>query len=439
MPSFFFFICLSLSFLSAKDLGNSTKFHPIDLISSKRADLIAKYIYAKGREWETKNLFGLNIYYRHLQVWDDYEENSNNIVFNDFQFTFNEILDSIKYNENIFCPVSFENLGIICDGAHCLVACLLYDRPIHLENTPTEFDYGFDFFRSRGLESKYLDAMALQYCELKSDSYVLIVFPAAVGRDDTIEDIISAHATIVYKKEVEFTKKGGINFLLTAYENKAFIKNPRAIERRVNASFPERLLKISKARVYLLQCNNLTIIQQCKEKIRKLFRIAKKSVHCTDTHLEAIILARTLFNGNSIHCLNHRNIISSPTFDQCFESYRAWLFLNAKESAWFCIDDDAVLAAYGIKDCNDLSFLVYRNEIPGMDLPKIENHNDNQKYYQNSLDDILFDPVNHFFYKGVKFCSLSVLKKMKECRGEKEDISNIILIDELEAAHREPF
>lgn len=431
---FFLFILLNLSFLHTETLDRSNEFHPLDLISPKRADLMAKYIYAKHREWETKCLFGVYIYYHHLQVWNGFHEGyPYKLGFGDFHKAFNELLDSVKHNGfNLSYPIPLGPTQVICNGAHRLISCLLYNKPIHVERVSTQCDYGFAFFKSRNLESKYLDAMALQYCELKPDSYVLTIFPSAVGWHDEIESILNTYATIVHKKEIEFTTRGGLNFILTAYEHELFISNPIAAQCKAESCFPEKLLKINKARVYLLQCNNLQLIQKCKTEIRALFNISNNSVHSTDTHLEAIILARALFNDNSIHCLNHRNNISLPFFDHYFQSYRAWLASNGKEPEWFCVDGGAILAAYGLRDCNDLDFLFYQNENLHTNIVGIENHNSQLKYYTISLDDILFDPDNYFFYKGVKFCSLSVLRKMKEHRGEMKDIFDILLINKMQ-------
>lgn len=434
--AFLFFLLTVSSFLHAEISRASNEFDPLDLISPKRADLMAKYIYAKHREWDTKCLFGVNIYYRHLQVWNGFHEaHPYKLGFNDFYKAFNELLDSIKhkgFNPDYAVPLG--PTGVISNGAHRLVSCLLYNQLVQVEQVPTQCNYGFEFFKKKKLESKYLDAMALQYCELKPDSYMLIVFPSAAGKNEEVENILSTYTEIVYKKEIAFTLKGSVNFILTAYEHEPFLQNDQAARQKTLACFPKNMLKANKARVYLLQAENLQAVKQCKAAIRNLFNIANHSVHATDTHQEAIILAQMFFNENSLHFLNHRNAISTPIFDHYFEAYRTWMVSNAKESEWFCIDGGGVLAAYGLRDCNDLDFLSFGNEAFAIQIPGIENHNAQLKYYSTSLDDILFDPDNYFFYKGVKFCSLSILKKMKEKRGEAKDLFDLLLIHQSQSS-----
>lgn len=282
-----------------------------------------------------------------------------------------------------------------------------------------------------GVEPAHSDTMALKFCEESPDSHVLFLYPSAIGYENEVEEILKTYAEIVHKKYVSFTEKGGLNFLLTAYENDGFTLNNKSLHRKACLCFPKKVLKNNPARVYLLQCESLELMRQCKTEIRALFNIAKHSVHSTDTHEEAIILARALFNDNSVQCLNHRHIISFPLFDECFKSYRNWLKYNVDKSKWFCADAEAVMAVYGLRDSDDFGYLCSQEGIPDFGIPGITNHGSQAGCYPCSLEDILSEPENHFFYKGVKFCSLSVAKKMKEQRNVARDANDIQLIANL--------
>lgn len=433
-------IGLPFSFVQAdcKDFCDCVETVPLDLVSPRRADLMAKYIYARHRDWKSSCRFGHEIYHRHLLVWNAFwEHDPPKRCFEDFRDAFDRLLDSIRQEGfNASFPVPLGLNGAICNGAHRTTACLLYGKNLVVEKIPYECSYGFDYFKSRGLESHYLDAMALQYCELKSNSYVMVVFPSAEGHEKEIEQIINTYAEIVYKKEILFTANGGFNFILTAYENEPFVlegatNNYPSARHKARLCFPEALTQRNPARVYLLECKQLDLIKACKNKIRALFHISNDSVHSTDTHAEAIVLARALFNKNSIHCLNHKKDASFPLFDHYFAQYRKWLASQKKENEWFCVDSGAVLAAYGLRECSDLDFLHYEKEIAGIDVVGIDSHNCHLHYHAIPLDDILFDPDHYFFYKGIKFCSLAVLKKMKERRGEAKDFDDIRLMNQL--------
>ena len=56
-------------------------------------------------------------------------------------------------------------------------------------------------------------------------------------------------------------------------------------------------------------------------------------------------------------------------------------------------------------------------------------HNDEMKYYQHTKEEIIFNPQNHFYYKGIKFANLGVVKAMKQFRNEEKDIVDVKLID----------
>jgi hypothetical protein len=90
---------------------------------------MAKYIYAKHRMWGTNCQFGAQLYYNHLLVWNNfYEDDPPKRSFTDYFSAFNSLLDSIDLNG--FDPlhaIPLDHGGVICNGAHRLTACLLYN------------------------------------------------------------------------------------------------------------------------------------------------------------------------------------------------------------------------------------------------------------------------------------------------------------------------
>lgn len=200
---------------------------------------------------------------------------------------------------------------------------------------------------------------------------------------------------------------------------------------KLSKCFPKKFIPRNPMRVYLLQAKNLSSIQKCKAEIRSLFKIQNDSVHTTDSYEQAIILARALFNKNSIHCLNHRKINSYSNFNKYINLYKNWIKKNQYNEEWFCIDSSGVLAAYGLRDCNDLDFLHYNEILDTECPPDIGSHNFQSDYYPVTIDTILFDPEYHFFYHGIKFCALPLVKKMKINRGERKDLRDIDLIQSL--------
>jgi len=46
-------------------------------------------------------------------------------------------------------------------------------------------------------------------------------------------------------------------------------------------------------------------------------------------------------------------------------------------------------------------------------------------------DEIIYNPPNHFYYRGIKFASLEMVKQMKSKRGEEKDISDLLPTERL--------
>ena len=51
--------------------------------------------------------------------------------------------------------------------------------------------------------------------------------------------------------------------------------------------------------------------------------------------------------------------------------------------------------------------------------------------YHTSVDDIIYNPDNYFYFNGVKFASLDVVKKLKEKRMEEKDKKDLKLVERL--------
>lgn len=413
----------------------------IDLIVPQRADVLAKYIYAKLRDWETKSKFGEEIYFHHLKVWNNFFEGEPpKRTFDDFVNSFNCVLDSIKKDgfdfKNSLVPI--DTSGRIVNGAHRLTACALYHQDVYLDCNPDYHcpDWNLEYFKLIGLEEKYLDAMAIQYCALKPSTYMLTVFPSAIGKDKEIEEILSRNGEIIYKKIINLTFEGGFNFILQAYADDPFVQqgsrnNYLDAKAKALLCFPRHLVGTSPLRTYLFECDSLERVKKCKDAIRKIYNISNHSIHSTDTHKDTLNIAKTLFNKNSIHFLNYRKEAGYVKFNCFFNNYKKWIEHTIKQDEWVIVDGSAILSAYGLRDCNDLDFIHFDDSCMNSPSCDISSHNHELQYHAFDKDDLLFDPDNFFYYKGLKFCSLKVLKAMKLKRHEPKDINDVILIDSI--------
>ncbi|MCC5831925.1 MAG: hypothetical protein JJU12_02655 [Chlamydiales bacterium] len=404
----------------------------IELLVPERADIPAKYIYAKLREWGADCKIGEQIYYHHLKVWNQfYEKCPPKNSFEDFFNCYQELLDAIKTKGfDPRFPVPVNGKGLIANGGHRVTACILYQTPVHCLGNLSYKSLKFDlaFFKNQGLEEKYLDEIALQYCRLKDNTYLVLLFPLAVGKDHLVEKTLNSYGTIIYKKCIFLSKEGAVNLISEANEKEAFVRNKENVRKKAEACFPLKLINTNPMRVYLLEAESQDQMVACESAIHQLYNMSNRSVHMTNAHQETVFLAKMLFNKNSIHFLNHHRENSFSHFTQFLHKYRRWVE-SLKNEEWMIVDGSAVLSAYGLRDCDNFNYIHFKPFDEDSGMIGITSHNRDLKFHVLAKDDLLFDPDNFFYYKGLKFSTLHVIKEMKLIRNAPKDARDVVLID----------
>jgi hypothetical protein len=165
-----------------------------------------------------------------------------------------------------------------------------------------------------------------------------------------------------------------------------------------------------------------------KAAIRALFDIGKHSVHINDSHEETLRVAEALLNSNSLHFLENARPELSGRLPEYLSTLAAWLVESRLSPEDICIGGSAVLAAYGLREGRDLDFL-HHHSLGDRALPSpLGSHNEYVELYGKSVDDLIYDPANHFYYAGFKFASLPTVAHLKMVRGERKDAADLSLI-----------
>ena len=415
---------------------------PIHLLTPERLDVTAKVIYARHRELKVKSDWAKRLYAEHLRVFNGFREpdGTEKNSFDAFLSIFHKTLDSIKANgfdrDRSLIPVGREN--ILLDGSHRIAACILDNRKVTgVFCDAAAFIYDYAFFKNytrhvkTGLVEKWSDPMALEYCRLKKNTYIVTIFPSAEGEDETVRGILQAHGKIAYEKYVKLENYAPTLLIRQMYSGEDWIGGPRncfdGARQKAELCFTKKGL----VRVFVLEANEPQSVNAAKEKIRAVFNIGNHSVHINDTNADTLKLAQIFFNENSIHFLNNARPEYFERFHTLFLYYREWLAGQQMDSSYFCVDGSAVLAAYGLRQARDLDFLHFDSEKISTGNPMVESHNHEAHHHVTERDDIIFSPENHFYYEGVKFVSLKILRAMKEKRNEEKDKKDLSLIDDL--------
>ena len=381
--------------------------NPIDLLTHKRLDVVVKYLYASN----LSSGFYKWMYKEHIKVWNNFKEGEKK-GFEDFDSAFKSIIDG-PVNE----PVPVNSDGHIANGAHRLAAALYRKRPIYVRDTDSNENYDiradYEYFTGRNLSKTILQRAALEYAKLKLNSHIICLFPIAHRRMRDVMQIIEQYSNIFYKSSVKLNAIGQLGLMKEIYFVEGWA-NEEGIKRKGDQCFRGD----SEVTFVLIDAKNLETVKEMKTKIRELFNVGNHSVHISDYHTDAIRIAKTVFNDNSIHFLNNRKNVSFPKYKE--------LISAMKPDDNKVITGSSVLSLYGLRDCKDLD-LIYYND------PPADSHNQYlERLYKLKIDDIFSNPKYHLYYQGFKYVTLDVIKNMKTLRNEPKDIIDVQLIEKIE-------
>ena len=406
-----------------------------NMLSPLRFDLAAKLIYAKHKLVNPQTQWYVDLYLNHILTFNGgWEYPGTKVTENEFLKCFDNML--LNFDAKKMSPIEVGTNGIIVNGSHRLITSYILKKPIVTKKVNIKgaiYPYAFFADRKRhgihpqtpktnkvlsSMKPEWLDEMALEFCRIVETIRIIIMFPQAIGKEKECTNIINKYGTIVY------ALKFNTNF--TALDN--LIKELYRGEEWIGGFWADRSL--SKTRlcwndnnpyvtVYLFSPSN-TNIQDMKNDIRDLYK-NRHSVHINDTHEETLRIAGTVFNRNSRDYLTHISPLTSYN-KELFKTY--YDLLTDKQC--MCIDSSFVLALLGLREAADLDFLHFDNV--DIHAKNVNSHNEWSHHYDEHRDDIIFNPLKHFYFAGIKFASLDVVRRMKINRNESKDVKDLALI-----------
>lgn len=418
----------------------------LSLITPQRFDLMAKVIYARYRTLGLKTKYHEQLYRTHIKVFNNgLEEAKRNV--DDFVRVFDQLIDSIQrdgFKASGVVPVGNGNVCI--NGAHRISTCTVLGVPIHVLRQPKKADvYDATWFLRRkkflstGLPGHYADRMALEYCRLKPEVRIITVYPRAdPALDGKLRQLLGAAGYVQY--ETQFTLKGpGLcNLIKELYHGEKWVgseKNgwsgAKAKEKQCQGPHP--------VRVFVFHPNDASDVamKALKERLRAIWKIDKSSLHINDTPVETRRIASCVLNSNSIHYLNHAPTTLSKVNSELLTMLQlAMNRLTVEQRESVAVDSSFVMGVYGLRDARDVDFIPSTHTTPETlatlsSSKQIDCHDKEfVKYWSGgSLDDLIYNPANHFYLHGIKFVTLDVLKTFKQKRNEKpKDINDLALI-----------
>lgn len=394
---------------------------PFEFLSGRRIDILIKYLYVRHFLNNDSNTFIVNFYLENIRAFNQFVEadDTNKVGKDAFIQNFNSLICSVRdegYNKNMYIPIDGNMLPI--DGAHRIaVACALCESIpcVILNNEANIFDC--DYFRKRGMPDYYLDYATIKYAEIKSNTYMVLVWPVSLGHDDELVEILNRYGSIINRKNVKMTYDGLVNLQRIVYRDEPWLGSYSNDFEGAHTKSTQCYNENGILRAFLFESKANMIMM--KEEIRKVFNLGKHSVHINDSHEETIDISQLIFNDNNIHYLNSSTRKEMRVFESLLDNFIDYLNKNNIDKKRVAVIG-GVLALYGIRDAKDLDYISLV-DLPSKISDTIELETKKMNYSCLSVSDIINDPRNHINYKGIKFASLSVLLEIKEKRGNDSD------------------
>ena len=412
------------------------------LIRPERFDLLAKIVYCKYHKFKIRTYWHVNLYKQHILVFNggwEYPGTKKHV--DQFILYFNKLIESIKNTgfDQQKSVVQVAKNGVIINGSHRVAICYVYDKNLTVSinmNKQNSTIYDYNFFRTHklnipiGLTEKWSDPMALEYCKIIQETKMIVFFPRINFHEKETEQILNSYGKIVYKKQFNLNQNGLLNLINELYYEEQWDKSAKA----------KLCYGSNNVRIYVFHPNqqvSLDNIVSMKARLRDIYKIGNHSVHINDTCPETIRIAKFVLNNDTIDFSNKANTrLSGNSLSLFSEFYQHYLDLSQEQQDSIIIDASFVMNVWGIRNARDIDFLtssvtdastIQRLVTPG----KIDHHNDEfRKYSDMEIDDLVYNPNQHFYWHGVKFLTLTLLKKFKRARNEPKDINDIKLIDD---------
>ena len=432
---------------------------PSRLLSSKRIDIIPKYLLMKmllrgENDEEIKSL-----YVRTLLMWENATEKLGLFSFkakqctDDFLSEAKTLLLSMK--EKGFCKYEYipTDDGVPINGQHRTAAALALNEKVWIHAIhDTAMPCDFAWFEKNGFTESDKLALLDGFSDIYRNCGLLCVYAPAIDYWDYIRTELSKHMSIIGTVDLDFSEnfysfENIINDIYLSYN----------VTRGIDKKIKDLFLFPLKMRIVLVtdegfEDDNLYAwITQIKNDIRDrlIFDVPFMSyatVHAADGPEEFKRLKAIVLSKNNIRQLKRRvNNTYRRGFLDALDELKN--YLKKKEIALdeVCIVGSAVLEVFGIRESEDLDLMISNHARTKLGLTGLcklsekieivpESYMRNRDGVLLNTDHVIFDNSKHFMFYGMKFCNLELIREQKEFsyktdEGRTKDKKDCRLID----------
>ena len=419
------------------------------LITKNRIDLVIGIEYVNYYENNYNTNFFKDLYIEHKKSWNGL---SDGIYKGEKMHLdrFNNLINSLKIdktNNTVINVFNCNNEFWVKNGFHRTSILYYYGfKGKFNENKVNKINFGhyptnIQFFQQRNFEPKYCNYTMQCFLKKYNKNFsTFIFFPNEKKLTCDQYNIINKY--FIFEIEISLRQlKNNFknNFIQLLYFNESWsIKNDR-YKNKSERCFSEK----GKLKIVFTEKIQINEITKIKENIRLYFNKGKHSIHTPDNQEENDRIL-DLLNYNTILFMNKTPslYINFLNFNKLFNDLKLFCKENNIDTNKICITSSSVLSVYGIRDCGDMDLFIDNKYIDIFKKTPFDNHNKYtiDKHYSKHFEDIIYNPDNHFYFQGIKFCNLNIIEDYKKYRIEnslyskksiekdKKDINSIIEI-----------
>lgn len=396
--------------------GESMIVPPHALLTSDRFGVTFKCIYASHYLAGGACQYPLLYYIKHLVAMTGgslKEDDGSKHSLGDYRHSFEQLIESMRNGYDANHPIPVDRNMVALDGSHRIAAALVLGASVNV----LKFSHEAPSYNSSLFSGMDCDHAAIEYCKRKPSARIMVLYDAAPA-----EPYLNGFR-VVYSRAIKLESiEAQDNLITELYLGEEWLG-------KSENGFPGAAPKARGcfrrglgARVLVVDGHNNAIVES-KLRIRDIAGVGHDSVHATDTREETLRVARVLLNANSRAFLSRKRK-HMPAFDSLIARYQT--ATAEYDQDLLCVDGSAVMGAYGLREPRDLDFV---HACPVDVSEPISSHNAYSLQYPFSKDDLIFNPANYFWSRGVKYATLAMVRRVKEHIKDEKNARDLKLME----------
>ncbi len=389
--------------------------------------------------------WSLELYKQHIALLNGGFETPNSETkvqkssINDFVKMFKYLINGFiknEYREERLNVLFNNNMIHVLKGAHRIACCLYFNKKVSINHKLNSHEFVCKpiFFEDRSrfstilprpghevinkINSGFLDIGLLEFIKLNNKRTRLFYF-ITPNKSDTnrllqIDKLFTTFGIYVgYFKMVLLSKTGLVNFsnefgidfdssLISNYNGNYLLQVMVLESDEISIKLIDRP-RSSDTDLYVDFKKEKSILHKNIGELTSdtlLFNFTTDSIKSSNSN---IYLSQVLFNNNTIEFYNNFNIRFTASMSKLFNRYKE--NVESLDSENYCLTGNFVRSLY---KSNKLKSLEYIHNKTELDNNTFKSHNSLEKSYK----DIIYNPKNYFYIRGVKCCNVSLLSKV---------------------------